>query len=75
MSPTKAAVAEGELEQAVIGCRILSSEYLSDGAFAMDHAAVLRLLAKASTTVLIAFELLNCCRVPDECFVSKFKIE
>lgn len=40
-------MAEGELELAVSDCRALASEYQSGGASALDHAAVIQLLAKA----------------------------
>lgn len=49
-------MAEGELEQAVTDCHALISEYQSTGASALDLAAVLRLLAKVTTSTPIAFD-------------------
>lgn len=47
-SVNQAAVADGELEQAVSACRALAAEYISDGSSsALDLSAVLSLLAKA----------------------------
>lgn len=48
-------MAEGKLEEAVTDCRTLVAEYRANGAYALDLAAVLRLLAKVKQP--IAFEV------------------
>lgn len=47
----QAAVADGELEQAVLACRALATDYIEDAsASALDLSAVLRLLAKVRSS-------------------------
>lgn len=52
ISAPQAAVAEGELDEAVADCHTLVAEYQVTGASALDLAAVLRLLAKVKPSVL-----------------------
>ncbi|CAM9135050.1 unnamed protein product [Scytosiphon promiscuus] len=79
----QAAVAEGQLEQAVFDCRTLAADYLEDSsASALDLAAVLRLLAKQSLvggesdrsgTLAFLSEAVEALRIADGALLSDAK--